>query len=64
MSAILATGLIRDEGTIVLLSGLTEDNTEVIFACEHRYAGDILAAIEAGEEPVADVPDYMIVGRS
>jgi hypothetical protein len=64
LNAILATGLVRDEGTIVLLSGLTEDNTEVVFACEHRYATDILAAVEAGEEPLVEVPDYMMVGRS
>ena len=61
---ITATGFVRDEGSLVLLSGLTEDNQEVIFAVEHRYAADILAAVEAGEEPVAEVPDYLIVGRS
>jgi hypothetical protein len=58
---ILVTGLVRDEGSIVLLSGLTEDNAEVVFACEHRMAPDILAAIEAGEEPVAEIPSYMIL---
>lgn len=57
---ITATGLVRDEGTLVLLSGLTEDNREVVFACERRYAGDILDAVEAGEEPVAEVPSYMV----
>jgi hypothetical protein len=62
MNEITVTGLVRDEGTLVLLSGLTEDNQEVVFACEHRMAPDILAAVEAGEEPVALVPDYMIVG--
>jgi hypothetical protein len=61
---ITATGFVRDEGTLVLLSGLTEDNQAVVFACEHRYAADILAAVEAGEEPVCSVPDYLIVGRS
>jgi hypothetical protein len=59
---ITATGLVRDEGTLVLLSGLTEDNQEVVFAVEHRYAPDILAAVEAGDEPVCDVPGYMIIG--
>lgn len=59
---IMVTGLVRDEGTIVLLSGLTEDNRDVVFACEHRCAPAILAAVEAGEEPVAEVPSYMIVG--
>jgi hypothetical protein len=64
MTEIMVTGFVSDEGTLVLLSGLTEDNQEVIFAVEHRYAPDILAAVEAGEEPVAEVPDYLIVGQS
>jgi hypothetical protein len=59
---VMVTGLVRDEGTIVLLAGLTDHNEEVVFACEHRYAPDILAAVEAGDEPVAVVPSYMIVG--
>lgn len=63
MSLITVTGFVRDEGTIVVLSGLTEENDEVVFACEHRMAPAILDAVEAGEEPVAEVPDYMILGR-
>jgi hypothetical protein len=62
---IMVTGFVRDEGSLVLLSGLTnEDNREVVFACEHRYAPDILVAVEAGEEPVVEVPEYMIVTSS
>jgi len=59
---IMVTGLVRDEGSIVLLSGLTEDNRDVVFACERRMAPAILAAVEAGDEPVAEVPSYMIIG--
>ena len=66
MTQIIATGLVRDEGTLVLLSGI--DPTElpgegnVVFAVEHRYADDILTAIDNGEEDVmVDVPDYLIV---
>lgn len=58
---ITATGFVSDEGTIVLLSGLTEHNREVIFAVEHRYAGPILEAVEAGEEPVCEVPSYLVL---
>jgi hypothetical protein len=61
---ILATGFVRDEGTLVLLSGLTEHNRPVTFAVEHRYAADILAAVEAGEEPECEVPHYLIVSGS
>jgi hypothetical protein len=59
---IIVTGFVRNEGSLVLLSGLTEDNQGVVFACEPRYATDILEAVETGEEPVALVPDYMIIG--
>lgn len=65
MTEITVTGFVRDEGSLVLLSGLTDSEDEVTFAVEHRYAPDILAAVEADEEPVVvDVPDYLIVGRS
>lgn len=58
---VTVTGLVRDEGTLVLLAGLDEENREVVFACDHRMAPPILEAVEAGEEPVAVVPSYMIV---
>jgi hypothetical protein len=59
---ILVTGFVRDEGTLVLLSGLTQSNKEVVFVCDHHMAPDILAAVEAGEEPIALVPSYAIWG--
>jgi hypothetical protein len=58
---VTVTGLVRDEGTLVLLSGLTEDNRDVIFACERRPAIDIMEAVAAGDEPEAQVPSYMII---
>jgi hypothetical protein len=57
---ILVTGLVRAVGNLVLLSGLTEDNQEVIFVCERRYVSDILTDIETGLEPESLVPVYMI----
>jgi hypothetical protein len=60
---ILVTGFVRAEDTLVLLSGLTEHNQEVIFACERRYVADILADVEEGLEPEALVPVYMITPR-
>jgi hypothetical protein len=58
---ILVTAFVRDEGTLVIFAGLTEFNRPVTFAVEHRYAPDILAAVEAGEEPVVEVPHYLII---
>jgi hypothetical protein len=55
---VTVTGLVQDEGTIVVLSGLDEDGCNVVFAVDHRPAQAILDALEAGEEPVAEVPDW------
>jgi hypothetical protein len=60
---ILVTSFIRAEGSVVLLSGLTEDSREVIFACERRYVADIFADLEAGRESEALVPVCMIPSR-
>jgi hypothetical protein len=61
MIEIMVTGFVRDEGTLVLLSGLTvHADQERVFAVEHRYAADIMQAVEAGEEPVVAVPEYMV----
>jgi hypothetical protein len=57
---ILVIGFVRAEGSLVLLSGLTEDNQELIFACERRYVADILTDVEAGLEPEAVVPVNVI----
>jgi hypothetical protein len=57
---IVVTGFVRAEGSLVLLSGVTEDNQEVILACERRYVADILTDVEAGLEPEALIPVYMI----
>ena len=63
MTEITVTGFVRDEGSLVLLCGLTDSEHPVTFAVEHRYASDILAAVAADEEPVVvDVPDYLVWG--
>lgn len=62
MAEVTVTGLVRDEGTVVVFSGTTEDDLGVTFACDHRCAQAIVDALEAGEEPVAVVEDYLILG--
>ena len=62
--AVLADNVERDEGTIVVFSGVEVDGEtaeptgrSVHFACEHRMAGPISEAIAAGEEPICAVPE-------
>jgi hypothetical protein len=55
---VTVTGLVRDEGSIVVLRGLDEDGCNVIFGADHRMAQDILDALGMGDEPVAEVPDW------
>lgn len=55
-TTVAVTGVVRDEGTIVVLTGLDEDGCTVVFAADHRMAQDILDALS--EEPVVQVPDW------
>ena len=61
---ITATKPIADEGTLVVFQGTDEDGAIVNFVVEHRYAQDVVNALNAGEEPVCAVPDYMILART
>jgi hypothetical protein len=60
---IAVTQLLRDEGSIVLFQGIDSDGAIVNFGVDHRPARDILDAIEAGEDPVAYVPEWAILAR-
>jgi hypothetical protein len=60
---ILVTGFMRAEGSLVLLSGLTQDSREVVFACERRYVDEIFADLETGVESDALVPLCVVATR-
>jgi len=47
----------------VVFQGVDEGGATVTFAADHRPAQDIVAAIERGEDPVAVVPDFAVLGR-
>ena len=53
-------GLVSDEGTLVIFWGIDDNGNEVRFAADHRPAQDILDALAAGEDPLAEVPVYML----
>jgi hypothetical protein len=57
-------GLIRDEGTVVLLAGLGPNGEHLTVAADHRPAQAILEALEAElDEPVvAEVPEWALMG--
>ena len=49
--------------TIIVFSGVDASTGErVTFAADHRPARLIMDAIEAGEVPIAEVPEYLILG--
>lgn len=70
MIAVAVTGLVRDEGTVVILTGHDEEGAEVTFAADARMAQailDHLAASEADDEidlPVAGVEEWSILPGS
>lgn len=56
------TGILRHDGSMAVLSAVTEDDEEIIFACELRYAADIVEALHRGEEPQVEVAPWMRLG--
>lgn len=60
---VTVTEIVRDEGSIVLFSGLTDDGGAVVFACDHRPAQALINGMLNDEEVVAFVDDWQIVGR-
>lgn len=54
-------GLVSDQGSIVVLSGLDNKGDCFWFGCDHRYAQDILSALENGEAPRVEVESWQIL---
>lgn len=69
MIAVTVTGLERDEGSVVVLTGTDEEGAEVSFAADHRMAQAILDHLAACDEdesldpPVAAVEEWSILPR-
>lgn len=59
---VTVTEIVRDEGSVVLFRGLTDDGTAVVFACDHRPAQELLNGLLNDEEVVAFVEPWQIVG--
>jgi len=58
---VTATRLVDDHGTIVIFEGMDATGEIVYFASDHRPAQAIADAIDLGEEPICEVPDYMLM---
>lgn len=64
---VTVTEIVRDEGSVVLFRGLTDDDTAVVFAVDHRMAGDIIEALinGDGDESVGVIIEaWQIVGAA
>jgi len=59
---VVVTALVRDEGSLVILQGLTDDNQVVNFAADHRCAQAILDAVAQGEDVEVELEDWQILG--
>ena len=50
--------------TIIVFTGEDPETGETfLFAADHRPAREIRAALAHGEQPLVDVPDYMLLRR-
>ncbi len=56
------TGLLRTDGSMAVLSAVTEEDEEIIFATELRYAVDIVEALHRGEDPFVEIAPWMVMG--
>lgn len=56
------TGAVADEGSIIVLYGVTDAGKVITFGCDHRMARPILADLASGETPVALVEEWQILG--
>ena len=65
MTTLEVLSVVRDEGTIVVFSGLEASGNYVEFGVDHRPARDLAAALDAdpaGEEAIyADVENWQII---
>lgn len=66
MITVQVNSVVRDEGTLVVFSGyeLTESGEvrhEITFVADHRYAQDLVDAIEENEDAICGLEDWQIL---
>ena len=54
-------GLVSDEGSILVLSGIDEQGTCFWFAADHRAGHSIMEAFAEGEEVEVEVESWQIL---
>jgi len=55
--------VVRDEGSIVILGGTTDDGQYLTFAADHRPAYAIAQALDEGEEPRVELEPWQILSQ-
>jgi hypothetical protein len=60
---VVVTDVVRDEGSVVLLMGLTTDGSDrvITFAADRRPAAEIAAALALGEDVLCSPEPWQIV---
>lgn len=60
---LVITDVVRDEGSVVLLKGLTTDGSDrvITFAADRRPAAEIAAALAVGEECLCSIDAWQVV---
>lgn len=59
------TSLRHDGGSVVIFNAITQNevgDVEITFACERRYAEDLVDALAREEEPVVALASWQIMG--
>lgn len=61
---VTVTQILRDEGSLVLFRGLTDDGAAVVFAVDHRAAQGLVDGMLNDEDVIAFVEPWQIVGAA
>jgi hypothetical protein len=55
--------VLADQGSIIVMAGLTEDGNVQVFGADRHQAEVLIDAALADGEAVAQVEDYLLLGR-
>ena len=59
---VIVTELQSDQGSLVVFAGTAQESGDpVMFACDHRYAQDLVEALENGDSPSAHVESWQLL---
>lgn len=60
---ITVTDIVRDEGSVVVFLGMPWEGPPITFAVDHRPAQELINGMLNGEDVIALIEPWQVVGR-